>query len=67
MALVVPKQGTEKALTENDIRVAIQVSIDKGVLPKYAMPETVNLVEQIAKTSVGKINKKQMREDYGSN
>lgn len=67
MALVVPKQGTEKVLTEDDIRAAIQVSIDKGVLPKYAMPETVNLVEQIAKTSVGKLNKKQMREDYGSN
>ncbi len=66
MALVVPKQGTEKVLTEDDIRAAIQVSIDKGVLPKYAMPETVNLVEQIAKTSVGKMNKKQMREDYGS-
>jgi fatty-acyl-CoA synthase len=65
MALVVPKQGTEKVLTEDDIRAAIQVSIDKGVLPKYAMPETVNLVEQIAKTSVGKMNKKQMREDYG--
>jgi len=67
MALVVPKQGTEKVLTEDDIRAAIQVAVDKGVLPKYAMPETVNLVEQIAKTSVGKMNKKQMREDYGSN
>lgn len=67
MALVVPKQGTEKVLTEDDIRAAIQVSIDNGVLPKYAMPETVNLVEQIAKTSVGKMNKKQMRQDYGSN
>lgn len=67
VALVVPKQGTGKVLTEEDIRAAIQVFIDKGVLPKYAMPETVNLVEQIAKTSVGKMNKKQMRQDYGSN
>jgi fatty-acyl-CoA synthase len=67
MVLVVPKQGTGKVLTEDDIRATIQISIDKGVLPKYAMPETVNLVEQIAKTSVGKINKKQLREEYGSN
>ena len=65
MALVVPKAGTEKQLTEADIRAAIQASIDKGNLPKYAMPETVNLVEQIAKTSVGKMNKKQMRQEYG--
>jgi fatty-acyl-CoA synthase len=66
MALVVPKHGTERALTEDDIRAAIQVSIDNGTLPKYAMPETVMLVDQIAKTSVGKINKKQMRQDFGS-
>lgn len=67
MALVVPKQGTEEVLTEDDIRGAIQVAVDNGILPKYAMPEAVNLVEQIAKTSVGKMNKKQMRQDYGSN
>jgi fatty-acyl-CoA synthase len=66
MALVVPKQGAENPLTEDDIRITIQSSIDKGHLPKYAMPEKVTLVEQIAKTSVGKLNKKQMRQDYNS-
>ncbi len=66
MALVVPKQGAKSPLTEDDIRLTIQSSIDKGHLPKYAMPETVTLVEQIPKTSVGKLNKKQMRQDYSS-
>jgi fatty-acyl-CoA synthase len=66
MALVVPKQNSEKTLTEEDVKAAIQVSIDNGNLPKYAMPETVVLVEKIAKTSVGKINKKQMRQDFAA-
>ena len=66
MALVVSKQGMERALTEEDIRATIQAAIEKGNLPKYGMPEKVVLVEQIAKTSVGKINKKQMRQDYNS-
>ncbi len=66
MALVVPKQTTDKPLTEDDIRAVVQVAIDKGILPKYGMPETITLVEQIAKTSVGKLNKKQMRHDYGN-
>ena len=66
MALVVPKAVTEHPLTEDDIRTAVQVAIDKGILPKYGMPETIKLVEQIAKTSVGKLNKKQMRHDYGN-
>jgi len=65
LALVVPKQGAEP-LTEKDIKAVIQASIDKGNLPKYAMPETVTMVEQIAKTSVGKINKKKIRQDFGS-
>jgi acyl-CoA synthetase (AMP-forming)/AMP-acid ligase II len=64
MALVVPKQGAAPALTEEDIRSAVQTGIDHGMLPKYAMPEKVLLVEQIAKTSVGKMNKKQMRQDF---
>jgi len=67
MALVVPKKGMETPLTEDDIRAVIQAGIDQGNLPKYAMPELVTLVEQIAKTSVGKVNKKQMRQDYGGN
>lgn len=65
MALVVPRQGAKPPLSEDDIRAVIQADIDKGNLPKYAMPETVLLVEQIAKTSVGKMNKKQMRQDFG--
>jgi fatty-acyl-CoA synthase len=65
MALVVPKEGMEKPLTQEDIKAAVQVAIDKGILPKYAMPERISLVEQIAKTSVGKLNKKQMRHDFG--
>ncbi len=67
MALVVSKQGMERPLTEDDIKAIIQASINSGNLPKYAMPEKVVLVEQIAKTSVGKINKKQMRQDFLSN
>ncbi len=66
MALVVPKQVTEKPLTADDIRATVQLAIDKGILPKYGMPETITLVEQIAKTSVGKLNKKQMRHDFGN-
>ena len=57
---------TEKPLTEDDIRATVQVAIDKGILPKYGMPETITLVEQIAKTSVGKLNKKQMRQDLAA-
>ncbi len=35
-----------------------------GVIPKYGVPDRILIVKAIAKTSVGKINKKQLRADY---
>ncbi len=64
VALVVPKPGTNEPLTAEIIVAMIEKYIANGTLPKYAMPEKVLLVEQIAKTSVGKINKKQLRRDF---
>ncbi|MGA2128552.1 MAG: hypothetical protein ABSG76_20665 [Xanthobacteraceae bacterium] len=33
--------------------------------PKYGIPETIQFVDGLAKTSVGKIDKKVLRETYG--
>ncbi len=64
VALVVPKPGCNEPLHTEDILAAIQTHIDNGTLPKYGMPEKVLIVDQIAKTSVGKVNKKQLRRDF---
>ncbi len=64
VALVVPKPGLDKPLRAEEILAAIQAQVDNGTLPKYGMPEKVLIVEEIAKTSVGKINKKQLRRDF---
>ena len=64
MALVVPKPGSAETLRAEDILAAVKAHVDKGTLPKYGLPEKVLIVEQIAKTSVGKINKKQLRRDF---
>ena len=64
MALVVAKPGSAETLRAEDILAAVKAHVDKGTLPKYGMPEKVLIVDQIAKTSVGKINKKQLRRDF---
>ncbi len=64
MALVVAKPGSAETLRAEDILAAVKAHVDKGTLPKYALPEKVLIVDQIAKTSVGKINKKQLRRDF---
>ncbi len=64
MALVVPKPSHKESLRAEDIFAAIKIHVDNGTLPKYGMPEKVLIVEQIAKTSVGKTNKKQLRREF---
>jgi fatty-acyl-CoA synthase len=62
LALVVAK-ADEKADPEA-IRAHVMGFADRGVIPKYGVPERIEIVPAIAKTSVGKINKKQLRVDY---
>lgn len=64
MALVVPKPSHKESLLAEDILATIKAHVDNGTLPKYGMPEKVLIVEQIAKTSVGKTNKKQLRREF---
>ncbi|HKJ65832.1 MAG TPA: fatty acid--CoA ligase [Desulfopila sp.] len=66
LVLAVPKVGFGEDLTAESIKAHIQGFIDKGTLPRYGLPERVHIVEAIAKTSVGKLNKKQLRKEFRS-
>ena len=37
---------------------------EEGLLPKYGVPDRFVFVDQLPKTSVGKLDKKAMRERY---
>ena len=39
-------------------------SVEDGTISKYAVPERVSFTESIAKTSVGKLDKKVLRQSY---
>ena len=47
-----------------DIRSHVRKSADSGEIPKYAVPERVVFAETLARTSVGKIDKKKLRQQY---
>ncbi|MFQ6022698.1 MAG: fatty acid--CoA ligase [Acidiferrobacterales bacterium] len=64
MALVVPNPDHENGVTEDDIKDLVKGQADKGVISQWAVPDRVQFVEQIAKTSVGKIDKKLLRQKY---
>src|SRR5262249_19512543 len=64
MALVALKPDFADKVTESDIRTHVKSFADKGVISKWAAPDRVLLVEAIEKTSVGKIDKKLLRQKH---
>lgn len=64
LALVVPRAGA--AVDADELRKHLSVLAERGVISKYAIPDRFLLVDQIEKTSVGKLNKKRLRERYGT-
>jgi fatty-acyl-CoA synthase len=63
LALVVLKANAEKVTGEDLRKVYIEYA-EKGVIPKYGVPDRVVITDSIAKTSVGKLNKKELRKQY---
>ena len=63
--IIVTKIVTENAedITKR-IKERISNEIEKGLLSKWAMPDKIEYVKEIEKTSVGKVNKKLLREKY---
>src|SRR4051795_293470 len=64
VAIVVPRKDQESVVTEDAVRAHLRSFGDQGVISKWAVPERVVIATDIDKTSVGKINKKALRERY---
>jgi len=62
MALVVAQQGYD--LDVEKIRSALTTAAAAGVIPRYGVPEQIRIVDELEKTSVGKLNKKALRARY---
>ena len=50
--------------TEENIKAHVKIYADKGVISKFGIPHKIFFVEQLPKTSVGKIDKKALRQKY---
>ena len=65
LALVVRDPKVEPAVTEEEIRAHVLATSEKGVISKFAVPQKILFVDFLAKTSVGKFDKKALRAQYG--
>jgi acyl-CoA synthetase (AMP-forming)/AMP-acid ligase II len=65
LALVVKDTDHASRLRETDIKAHLEAFATRGLISKYGIPETIQFVDHLAKTSVGKVDKKGLREAYG--
>ena len=64
IAIIVARAGHEGSLTEEAIKIHVGAWADKGLISKWAVPDRIVLTDAIERTSVGKTNKKALRELY---
>ena len=63
LALVVLKPDCQDTKVE-DIKAIAEKAVERGIIPKYGVPGQFKFVDELHKTSVGKHDKKVMREMY---
>ncbi|HKA87101.1 MAG TPA: fatty acid--CoA ligase [Haliangiales bacterium] len=64
LAIIVPRPGSVP--DPADLKAHILKHVERGEISKYAVPETFVMVEALDKTSVGKLDKKLLRQKYGA-
>ena len=64
LMLVVLRPELRSQVTANDLKAHMKRAAEQGRLPKYGVPDRYEVVDEIPKTSVGKLNKKVMRQMY---
>lgn len=65
LAMVVLHDEFKGKVGEQELKQFYQKFVEQGVIPKYGVPNRIELVDAIPKTSVGKISKKDIRKMYG--
>lgn len=63
MALIVTAEGAE--LTEADMRAHLMQFVKDDTISRYSIPDHWRFIEAIPRTSVGKIDKKVLRNQFG--
>lgn len=65
-ALVVRKADADPAVDAQALQQHMAHYVAKGIISRFGVPERILFVEALPKTSVGKLDKKAMRDTFGA-
>lgn len=63
ICVVQPEHAT--TVTEDEVKAHVRTYAERGDISKFAIPDRILFVDAIDKTSVGKLDKKVLRQKYG--
>ena len=66
LALVIRDGQAADGLSDAQIKAHLNAFAHAGVIAKFGIPDRILFVKALPKTSVGKFNKKELREQYGN-
>jgi fatty-acyl-CoA synthase len=64
LAIILPREGAEERVTAARLREHLREFVANGVITSWAVPDQYTFVEELPRTSVGKIDKKVLRSRY---
>jgi len=64
LPVIVPQRGTSDPPTFAAIIRHLEAYVAAGAIPRYALPDRIELAETLPRTSVGKLDKKTLRGKY---
>ncbi len=64
LALVIRDPKVANILGEKEIKAHLKALADAGAISKFGIPDKILFVDELPKTSVGKFDKKQLRQRY---
>ncbi|MBC7226783.1 MAG: fatty acid--CoA ligase [Thermoflexales bacterium] len=65
LAIVVPREEYKGKLTGDILRAHLNRYVEEGLITSWSVPENYTFVDELPKTSVGKIDKKVLRSRFG--
>jgi fatty-acyl-CoA synthase len=64
LVIIVPRPEFKGKLTSDEMRSYMKKLADEGKIPKYGIPERYEFVDAMPRTSVGKVNKVELRKTF---
>ena len=64
LVIIVPRAEFKGKITIDEMKLYMKKLVDEGKIPKYGIPERYEIVDALPRTSVGKVNKIELRKTF---